>query len=236
MHEDSQGIQRSKQSTETNFTIVANQLIRDGSLSISAKMLAIYLLSHEVGYSVKFTQIERELGLGPKGFRSALKELSDRNLVTAERTKNSSGQWSTYSYQLADLSTVPSGTVAQSTVEQSTVAQGTVLRKQSLENTKLENTNKENRATRLPEDWHPDKELLEMFETKWPALVTAKDYHIEQFKLYWLASGKPMKSWALTFQKWMNTEQQRYKTRKPHSNWDDLEKWAREQDEREGRS
>jgi hypothetical protein len=236
MQEDTQGVQRSKQSTETNFTIVANTLIRDGSLSIPAKMLAIYLLTHEVGYEVRFTQIERELGLGPKGFRSALKELTEKQMVDARRTKNAAGQWSTYTYELADLARVPSGTVEQSTVEQSTVAQGTVLRRQSLENTKIEKTTTQNRATRLPQDWHPDETLLEMFSTKWPGLVPNRDYHIENFKLYWLASGKPMKSWALTFQKWMNTEQLRTSKRKPEVDWDELERWAKEQDEREGRS
>jgi hypothetical protein len=241
MHDETHGVQRSKQSTETNFTIVANSLVRDGTLSIPAKMLAIYLLTHEVGYEVKFTQIERELGLGPKGFRSALTELTERNLIKAERTKNAAGQWSTYSYKLGDLSRVPSGTVAQSTVEQSTVAQGTVLRKQSLENTNIENTNientkTENRATKLPEDWFPDNYLLEMFDSKWTALVPNRDYHIENFRLYWLASGKPMKSWNLAFQKWMNTEQLRHSKKKTTTNFDDLEKWAREQDELEGRS
>jgi hypothetical protein len=236
MHDDTHGVQRSKQSTETNFTIVANSLVRDGTLSIPAKMLAIYLLTHEVGYEVKFTQIERELGLGPKGFRSALTQLTERNLIKAERTKNAAGQWSTYSYKLGDLSRVPSGTVAQSTVEQSTVAQGTVLRKQSLENTKIEKTNSENRATKLPEDWAPDDSLLEMFKTKWTALVPNRDYHIENFRLYWLASGKPMKSWSMAFQKWMNTEQLRQSKKKHENNFEDLEKWAREQDELEGRS
>lgn len=234
MAENAHGVQRERQTTESNFTIVPNAIIRDGSISISAKMLAIYLLTHEAGYQVKFTQIERELGLGPKGFRSALRELQDINLVEAERTKNSAGQWSTYSYKLSDLSRVPSGTVEQSTVEQSTVAQGTLLRKQILENTNKENTNKENRATKLPVDWHPDENLISMFATKWPSLQPEMDYHIEQFKLYWLASGKPMKSWELTFQKWMNTEQRRAPKRQG-TDWDALEQWAREQDERGNR-
>jgi hypothetical protein len=232
MAEDAHGVQRERQTTESNFTIVPNAIIRDGSISISAKMLAIYLLTHEAGYQVKFTQIERELGLGPKGFRSALKELQDLNLVQAERTKNSAGQWSTYTYRLSDLSRVPQGTVEQSTVEASTVAQGTLLRIQSLENTKFENTNRENRATKLPADWSPSEDLIEMFSTKWPSLLPEMDYHIEQFKLYWLGTGKPMKSWDLTFQKWMNTEQRRAPKRKG-TDWEALDRWAREQDENE---
>lgn len=225
MPQDESGVLRERQSTETNFTIVSNRLIRDGSISINAKALAIYLLTHEAGYQVKFTQIERELGLGPKGFRSALAELQERGLVTATRTKNKAGQWSTYTYKLADLSRVPSGTVAQSTVAQSTVAQGTVLRKQILEKTNLEN-NKKERATRLPADWSPSERLLEMFAEKWPALKAQEDYHIEQFKLYWLGTGKPMLNWDATFQKWMNREQAQASKRQPKIDWD---AWAKEQ-------
>lgn len=161
MPDDINGVHRERQTTETNFTIVSNKLIRDGSISITAKALAIYLLTHEAGYQVKFTQIERELGLGPKGFRSALKELTEKGLVTAERTKNSAGQWSTYAYKLADLSRVPQGTV-----EQSTVAEGTVLRKQSLEKTNVKNE---------------EGELFEQFWIEYPKKVD-KAQAYRQFK------------------------------------------------------
>lgn len=92
---------------------------------------------------------------------------------------------------------------------------------------------RETRATKLPADWSPSDDLIEMFSTKWPSLMPEMDYHIEQFKLYWLGTGKPMKSWDLTFQKWMNTEQKRAPKRKG-TDWDALERWAREQDQREG--
>jgi hypothetical protein len=233
MPDEMNGVVRQRQTTETNFTIVSNKLIRDPGLSITAKALAIYLLSHEAGYQVKFTQIERELGLGPKGFRSALKELTDKALVAAERTKNSAGQWSTYSYKLADLSRVPQGPVEQSTVEASTVAEGTVLRKQLDKKPKLENTTNRERATRLPAYWSPDERLLEMFQSKWPSLEAQKDYHLEQFKLYWIGTGKPMLNWDATFQKWMSKEQSRAPKRKS-TDWDDLDAWAREQDRLNG--
>lgn len=72
------------------------------------------------------------------------------------------------------------------------------------------NLNKErNLSTLLSEDWLPDEDLMAMFKTKWPDILP--DYHIEQFKLYYLGKGTKMKDWRLTFQRWMNTEQSRAK-------------------------
>lgn len=68
-----------------------------------------------------------------------------------------------------------------------------------------------NRATRLPDDWQPSERLMEMFQTKWPSLDP--NLHIENFKLYWKAAGRPMKDWDAAFQKWMNTEESRAKQR-----------------------
>lgn len=98
-------------------------------------------------------------------------------------------------------------------------------------NLTLKETLTRNRATQLPADWYPDTDLLEMFKDKWPNLVYDQDYHIEQFRLYWLASGKTMKSWDLTFQKWMNTEQQRAaKKGGKHTDWDAIDQWVKEQE------
>lgn len=68
---------------------------------------------------------------------------------------------------------------------------------------------KKTRAQELPEDWNPTQELLEMFKTKWPDLDPT--YNIEQFKLYYWSKGTKHKDWSLTFQRWMNQEQQRAK-------------------------
>ena len=64
-----------------------------------------------------------------------------------------------------------------------------------------------NRETALPEDWKPSEELMAMFKTKWPDLNP--QYHIEQFTLYYWEKQTKHKRWDLTFQRWMNTEQQR---------------------------
>ena len=61
------------------------------------------------------------------------------------------------------------------------------------------------RETQLPDDWEPDESLLELFRTKWVDIDPK--YHVEQFKLYYLAKGTKHKRWDLTFHRWMNSEQ-----------------------------
>lgn len=73
---------------------------------------------------------------------------------------------------------------------------------------------------------------MEMFTTKWPSLDP--NLHIENFKLYWKAAGRPMKDWDAAFQKWMNTEESRAKQfskpKKPKTDWDALMKYAEDSD------
>ena len=66
---------------------------------------------------------------------------------------------------------------------------------------------KDNRERPLEQNWEPDEHLMGMFETKWPDINP--DYHIEQFKLYYLAKGTKHKDWSRTFQRWMGQEQEK---------------------------
>jgi len=65
--------------------------------------------------------------------------------------------------------------------------------------------NNRQKETELPEDWNPSEHLMEMFASKWPDIDP--EYHIEQFKLYYLSKSTKNKDWSLTFQRWMNSEQ-----------------------------
>jgi hypothetical protein len=71
----------------------------------------------------------------------------------------------------------------------------------------LKERTRENRATRLPQDWYPSERLLEMFVTKWPNLD--QQFEIEDFILYWHSVPTTKTDWDRTFQRWMNTNQQK---------------------------
>lgn len=227
---------RGHHSFDDHFTQIPNSWLRDPRISLGAIGLLAQLLSHNPGWQISQENLGRANGIGRDGVRTLINELIAAGYLdkSEERQRNESGQLAGYVYTTKDPEAV-SPTQVRPMLAQPTQVQP--LHKKNIEkNNIVKNTIRENRATKLPEDWFPDSYLLEMFDSKWTALVLNRDYHIENFRLYWLASGKPMKSWNLAFQKWMNTEQLRHSKKKPENNFDDLEKWAREQDELEGRS
>lgn len=92
----------------------------------------------------------------------------------------------------------------------------------------LNRTITKNSEGELSENWQPSKRLLEMFKTKWPLLNAERE--IENFKLYYLEKRTKHKNWDLTFQRWMNQNQdQAEKRNKPKgkeggaSFWDSIE-------------
>lgn len=216
------------------FTQIPNAWLRDSRISLQAIGLLAQLLSHEPGWKISQESLAKANNIGRDGMRSIINELIAAGYLSKseERERNEAGQLAGYVYKTQDPQ-VSKPMLAEPTQAEPTQAQ-TTLKNTITKNTIDKNTISKNRATKLPVDWHPDENLISMFATKWPSLQPEMDYHIEQFKLYWLASGKPMKSWELTFQKWMNTEQRRAPKRQG-TDWDALEQWAREQDERGNR-
>jgi hypothetical protein len=211
---DTAGIYRNELPIDTNFTTVNNNWIRSSGLSPQANFLWIYLLSHKVGYELRDGQILSETGFGRKGLRAARKELVDSGWLVLERIKNPDGSLGTYAYHL-EVSRDPQGTVAVGTVEQGTVAEGPHLRKPLVKKTNDKKTNtkgSEPRIRRLPEDWYPSERLLEMFATKWPSLD--RDYEIDQFVNYWLATGGAKADWDRAFQVWMAKNEKEAQTRR----------------------
>jgi hypothetical protein len=227
---------RGHHSFDDHFTQIPNAWLRDQRISLGAIGLLAQLLSHNPGWQISQENLGRANGIGRDGVRTLINELIAAGYLnkSEERQRNDSGQLAGYVYTTKDPEAVEPTQVEPMLAEPTQVEP---LHKKNIEKKNIvKNTISENRATKLPEDWFPDNYLLEMFDSKWTALVPNRDYHIENFRLYWLASGKPMKSWNLAFQKWMNTEQLRNSKKKTTTNFDDLEKWAREQDELEGRS
>jgi len=203
--ENTAGIYRPELSIDGNFTIVPNAWLREESLAPAAKLLLIYLVSHQVGYEVRDPQIMKETGLGRHALRSARSELEDAGWLTLQRIRHEDKTLGGYRYELQEARGYFS-TVESSTVESSTVENRPHNRKQSNKKTKSKKTIKgetaPKRPQRLPDDWFPSDRLLEMFPTKWPSLDA--EWETENFINYWLGSGKPKADWDRTFQGWMN--------------------------------
>ena len=148
------GIYRPQLSPDGHFTIVRNDWIRNSGLNPNANYLLIYLVSHEVGYEIKFDQISRETKLGVRAIRTAMQELKNAGWLKAERSQKSNGQLGAYRYEITEPTTVRLSTVADSTVADSTVAQRTVIKKtNNTEDKALENKVKEQAHLLFKEFW-----------------------------------------------------------------------------------
>lgn len=126
-HEPS-GIYRPKLSHDGQFTIVPNDWIRNSQLSPNANYLLIYLVSHDIGYQIRFDQISKETRLGIRAIRSAISELQNAGWLTATREKKPNGQLGPYRFEITEPR-VRLSTVAHATVERTTVDKRTDIKK-----------------------------------------------------------------------------------------------------------
>jgi hypothetical protein len=194
---------------ESEYTQIPNRYLRDKELSLAAIGLLAQIMSHRPGWKITQETLAQANGIGRDAMRTLLKELIKAGYLhkSAKRERNDAGQLAGYTYTTKEPQAVEP-TLDEPTQAEPTQADPT-LKNNIIKNNIDKKNNKENRAAKLPPDWVPGENLIEMFETKWPGLLDQREYQIEQFRLYWLASGRPMKNWDLAFQKWMNTEQQR---------------------------
>lgn len=224
---------RGNHSIDNQFTQIPNRWLRDPRLSLGAIGLLAQLMSHQPGWTISQDSLARANGIGRDMMRNLLAELMHAGYLrrSEHRQRNEAGQLAGYVYTTQD----PEG--AEPMLAEPTQAEPTQVKpthKNNIDkNNILKNNIEKKRATRLPADWSPSERLLEMFESKWPSLIPQRDYHIEQFKLYWLGTGKPMIDWEATFQKWMGREQLRAPKRQ-ETDWDYLDRWAKEADEKNG--
>jgi len=81
-----------------HFTIVPNAIMRDGSLSLKAKGLLVYLLGHERGYRLSVEQLVQSSTDGDYSIRGAVTELEDAGLLVRQRTRDGLGRLAEVTY------------------------------------------------------------------------------------------------------------------------------------------
>lgn len=86
---------------------------------------------------------------------------------------------------------------------------------------------------RLPEDWQPREEDISVMAEHFPDIDLKLETHA--FRDYWksVPGVKGKKSdWDATWRNWIRNTYKRTKGKaKPKTDWDELDRWAREQDE-----
>ena len=225
---------RGHHSFDDHFTQIPNDWLRDTRLSLKAIGLLAQIMSHTPGWKMSIRSLAKVNGTGQETIKSAILELETHGyLVRSEKqTHNEDGTFADYDFTTRDPFQNPV-TVKPHYGETGHKEEHTSIEEQVIKNNERTGRLSFGRATRLPDDWHPSERLMEMFQTKWPSLDP--NLHIENFKLYWKAAGRPMKDWDAAFQKWMNTEESRAKQfskpKKPKTDWDALMKYAEDSDD-----
>lgn len=174
------GIYRPKLSFEKDFVLIPNNWIRNTGLQPATNFFLVYLLTHEIGYEIKFEQIERETNIGIRGIRSAIKELAAAGWMTAERQRQKDGRMGAYRYTITEPAEKyvkePKTTVASTTVLKATVDESTDLKK----TTNTENKSKENKQKNI---------YSEDFEKFWQLYPRREGVKAKAAKAYELAVG-----------------------------------------------
>ena len=76
-----------------NYTVIANTLINDKSLSWQARGLLMYLLSKPDDWSVTKTDLSNQSPAGGDAVATILKELETKCYISREKTQNELGRW-----------------------------------------------------------------------------------------------------------------------------------------------
>lgn len=102
------GIQRIYRHESTQYTTVPNWVVRDPNYSPNAFRLLAYLLSHQDGYELTYSQIERQTTLGRYAINQSAQFLISEGWLEWKRIKGNDGRWLAKQWIIKDpQSTIP---------------------------------------------------------------------------------------------------------------------------------
>lgn len=87
---------------ERDFTIIPNATLRDSRLSLPARALLAFALSHEDHWVFHGTYLREKLSLGDVRFNRIIRELEAAGYCIRERERKSDGTLSTVEYLFAE--------------------------------------------------------------------------------------------------------------------------------------
>lgn len=96
------GVYRDYLPFEANYTQIPNTWLRDSRISLKAKGLLGYLMSHEAGYEITLDRIQRDTKDGRAAIQSAAKELVTAGYLTVTRTRNADNSYGRTRWELTD--------------------------------------------------------------------------------------------------------------------------------------
>lgn len=97
---------RSAKAGKNNFTPIANSLIQDTELSLSAKGLIIYILSLPENWTILKDVIRKKLNLKITKFETIWKECKDKGYIVSHKIKNEKNQFTGWYHEVSDIQIV----------------------------------------------------------------------------------------------------------------------------------
>ena len=128
------GIYREVLPFETNFTQIPNAWIRDNRLSLKAKGLLTYLLSHESGYMLTLERIARDTQDGRSAIRAASAELVSAGYLVTKQTREEDGRLGPLVWTIQDPTAFEKPTAVKPTADNRTTKEEKLKEEQLEEN------------------------------------------------------------------------------------------------------
>ena len=100
--QDQSTFQRAKHDKEHPFVMVSKEMIRDISVSPTAKFVLIFLLSYPDNWKIYHCNLQKSLNIGEHALNSAMDELIKAGYATRTR-KKVNGRFMPYDYQFSEL-------------------------------------------------------------------------------------------------------------------------------------
>lgn len=136
------GIRKLYRRDNQPFAQIPNEAIRDPEISAGAFRLLAYLMSHQDGYELTYSQIERQTGMGRYAINEGIKNLERKGWLRTEATKGPDGRYGPKAWFVLDPTSAGFSTAGDSTTEKPTDNKNTTTREdkelRSLAQAKLE--------------------------------------------------------------------------------------------------
>lgn len=198
---------------EDNFTIMPNEWARDKQLTRRARGLLLELLSHREGWEISVNSLVNNGQEGRDAIRKTLKELEDNGYLKRSQGRDDNHRFGATNFILCDpADSIPvdgfSGAgesappVDGFSVDGFSV-DGETAHKEDYSSQKTidEKTRAPKRAHALPDDWIPDREVIDAMKEKFPSVDMAAEH--EKFTDHFRSTGKPMKDWNAAWRNWI---------------------------------
>lgn len=201
-----------------NFTIVSNEWLRDGQISLKARGLLALLASHRIGWEVTIDALVRENPEGRDAIRGAVAELEEAGYLVRDMRVGGGGKFAGVDYSLVDprISRVGKPDVGLSDVGEPATKK-TISSEDHLSEDHAPASRKQ-RARRIPDTWEPNDTHQAKANEKNLDLA----HEAETFRNHAQAHDRRLVDWDAGFRNWLTKAKPRPPQGRRNDSWMNL--------------